>query len=119
MVVLYTDGILERPGPSPTQASLALAQTVSDVAMNRALYDGRRPAERVCTQTVELLTRSTGHCDDITVLAAQRLRAPGRHRRSDTGRIRCSSSMTVRVSRPGSVSAGRSTAPRPPASSGR
>ena len=45
----------------------------ADSAVGRALHDpAATPAERVCTQTVELLVRATGHHDDITLPAVQR-----------------------------------------------
>jgi hypothetical protein len=31
-----------------------------------------RPADRICSETIELLLRSTGYNDDVTLLAAQR-----------------------------------------------
>ncbi|MFK3984374.1 SpoIIE family protein phosphatase [Micromonospora sp. NPDC050397] len=76
-VLLYTDGIIERPGRSLSQASVELAQAAADIAADRALRDdGLLPAERVCTQTLELLTRLTGHTDDITLLAGRRVDPP-------------------------------------------
>ncbi|MEV4539223.1 SpoIIE family protein phosphatase [Asanoa sp. NPDC049518] len=72
MLVLYTDGILERPGRTVAQATVELAQVATNVAADRALRgDSGTAAERVCTQTLELLTRTTGHADDITLLAAR------------------------------------------------
>lgn len=77
LVLLHTDGILERPGREPAQSTIELAQTAADVAANRALRDDTAStAERVCTQTLELLVRLTGHRDDITLLAAQRRLPP-------------------------------------------
>jgi anti-anti-sigma factor len=74
LLVLYTDGILERPGRALPAASVELAQVAADVAAGRALATPEPTvAERVCTQTLELLTRVTGHTDDITLLAAQRV----------------------------------------------
>ncbi len=74
VVLLYTDGILERPGRQPTQGSVELARVAADVAADRAFHDDDlTAAERVCTQMLELLTRVTGHRDDITLLASQRL----------------------------------------------
>ena len=76
LLLLYTDGILERPGRSSAASIAELAQVAADAAAGRALRDpGATPAERVCTQTVELLVRATGHGDDITLLAAQRVPA--------------------------------------------
>jgi serine phosphatase RsbU (regulator of sigma subunit)/anti-sigma regulatory factor (Ser/Thr protein kinase)/ABC-type transporter Mla MlaB component len=77
VLVLYSDGILERPGRDPGQASAELLQVTADTAAGRGLPDpGSTTARRVCDQTVELLVRATGHTDDITVLAAQRTASP-------------------------------------------
>jgi serine phosphatase RsbU (regulator of sigma subunit)/anti-sigma regulatory factor (Ser/Thr protein kinase)/anti-anti-sigma regulatory factor len=74
LLLLYTDGILERPGRDLAGATVELARTAADVAADRALREPDSvPAERVVTQTLELLTRVTGHTDDITLLAAQRV----------------------------------------------
>ncbi|WP_229073185.1 SpoIIE family protein phosphatase [Actinoplanes sp. DH11] len=72
MLLLHSDGILERPGAGDGAAELA--QVAADAAAGRALHDpDATAAERVCTQTVELLVRAGGHADDITLLAAQRV----------------------------------------------
>lgn len=74
LLLLYSDGILERPGRDHATSSSELAQVAADSAAGRALHDpAATPAERVCTQTVELLVRATGHTDDITLLAVQRV----------------------------------------------
>ncbi|MFG1604593.1 SpoIIE family protein phosphatase [Actinoplanes sp. NPDC049265] len=74
LLILYTDGILERPGRTIAGSTAELAQVAADSAAGRALHAPEQtPAERVCTQTVELLVRTTGHSDDITLLAAQRV----------------------------------------------
>ena len=72
LVLLYSDGLIERPNRTLAEGMAELA-----VAASRALAPGADPAaaERVCQQTVELLTRA-GHADDITALAAQRLADP-------------------------------------------
>jgi len=77
MVVLYTDGILERPGVAPAAATTQLLGTAAAARSNTVMPVGApgSAAERVCALTIELLTRSTGQVDDITLLAAQR-RAP-------------------------------------------
>ncbi|GAA1500934.1 sigma-F factor regulator [Dactylosporangium maewongense] len=77
LVLLYTDGILERPGRELAGTSVELAEAAADIAADRALRgDFDSPAERLCVQTLELLTRATGHTDDITLLAAQRVSPP-------------------------------------------
>jgi PAS domain S-box-containing protein len=79
LVLLYTDGIVERPGRSPSVATVELARVAADAAAGRALdTDETSPPERVCTHGLELLVRETGHVDDVTLLAAQRVRpVPG------------------------------------------
>lgn len=74
-LLLYTDGILERPGRELPAATVEFAQTAADVAANRAFHAAGLPVERIATQTLELLTRSSGYSDDITLLAAQRVPA--------------------------------------------
>ncbi|WP_410594255.1 SpoIIE family protein phosphatase [Amycolatopsis sp. lyj-23] len=74
LLLLYSDGILERPGRPLGESTAELAYVAADAAADRIMPgDVGSAAERVCTQTVELLTRATGHADDITVLAAQRV----------------------------------------------
>jgi len=77
-LVLYSDGIIERPGISPAQGVRELVTAVRDTAGNRVfpMDAPSEPVERVCRQTLELLTRNTGHTDDITLLVAQRGEAP-------------------------------------------
>ncbi|RTL70429.1 MAG: STAS domain-containing protein [Pseudonocardiaceae bacterium] len=76
LVLLYTDGILERPGRELSASTVELSQVAADAAAGRVFFrDGGAPAERACTETLELLVRATGHNDDITLLAAQRVAA--------------------------------------------
>ncbi|MEV8513702.1 SpoIIE family protein phosphatase [Dactylosporangium sp. NPDC051484] len=77
LLLLYSDGIIERPGRGAAEAAEELARVVADVVAGRALHAPEvSAAERACTQTVELLVRATGHRDDITLLAAQLVGAP-------------------------------------------
>ncbi len=79
VLLLYTDGLLERPGRTHPVSAAELAQAAADSAAGRALHDpDATAAERVCSQTVELLVRATGHQDDITLLAVQRVPVPER-----------------------------------------
>ncbi|MGQ0575763.1 MAG: SpoIIE family protein phosphatase [Pseudonocardia sp.] len=72
VVLLYTDGIMERPGRTSAEAEADLRTLAADAAANRALRTSTRTAvDRVCSQTLELLVRATGHTDDVTLLAAQ------------------------------------------------
>jgi anti-anti-sigma factor len=77
-LLLYSDGIIERPG-----RQLA-ASTAEFAAIASRLLDGSafpietttRPVERLCSQTLELMLRTTGYNDDVTLLAAQRRTPP-------------------------------------------
>jgi serine phosphatase RsbU (regulator of sigma subunit)/anti-sigma regulatory factor (Ser/Thr protein kinase)/anti-anti-sigma regulatory factor len=78
VLVLYTDGLVERPGESMAAGQAELAAVAADTAANRAF---QRPAQtsvaqRVCAQTVELVARHTRLDDDVTVLVAQRRATP-------------------------------------------
>ncbi len=77
LVLLYSDGLIERPFRSIAEGLTELATVAGDAAADRALPLGSAatPAERVCRLTVELLTRS-GYDDDVTALAAHRLPEP-------------------------------------------
>jgi anti-sigma regulatory factor (Ser/Thr protein kinase) len=71
LVLLYSDGLIERPGRTATEGMAELAVAAADAAAGRP----SGAAERVCQLTVERLTRG-GHADDITALAAQWLAEP-------------------------------------------
>ncbi|BBZ40690.1 SpoIIE family protein phosphatase [Mycobacterium conspicuum] len=74
-ILLYTDGLIERPG-RPLGASTAefaeLAANVASGASGFIIDSPARYIDRVCSETLELLLRSTGYNDDVTLLAAQR-----------------------------------------------
>jgi anti-anti-sigma factor len=80
-VLLYSDGLIERPG-RPLGASTA---EFADLAANIAGGSGGfafgapvRTIDRLCSETLELLLRSTGYNDDVTLLAVQRRTPPPR-----------------------------------------
>lgn len=77
LVLLYSDGLIERPYRTLDQGRAELARVAADAAANRVLPVGAAstPADRVCQLTVELLTR-TGYADDVTALAAHRPTTP-------------------------------------------
>ena len=78
VVLLYTDGIVERPGVDASAGMVELRRTAESAYADR-LYQGfSLPAavDRVATQTLERLTRETGSRDDITLLAVRRTAAP-------------------------------------------
>jgi anti-sigma regulatory factor (Ser/Thr protein kinase) len=72
LLVLYSDGLVERPGRSPVQNTLDLLKVTEDAVRGIGLANPReRLVDRVCRQQVELLTRMSGYTDDITVVALQ------------------------------------------------
>jgi serine phosphatase RsbU (regulator of sigma subunit)/anti-sigma regulatory factor (Ser/Thr protein kinase)/anti-anti-sigma regulatory factor len=77
LMLLYSDGLIERPHRTIEAGMAELAKVAADAAANRTLSAGAAPtaAERVCQLTVELLTR-TGYADDVTALAVERLAEP-------------------------------------------
>ena len=73
LVLLYSDGLIERPDETMATGMAELAAVAADAAGK--VGADRAAAERVCQLTVERLTRA-GHADDITALAAQWLAEP-------------------------------------------
>jgi anti-sigma regulatory factor (Ser/Thr protein kinase)/anti-anti-sigma regulatory factor len=85
LVLLYSDGLVERPDRTIAEGMAELAVVAADAAAGGPAagrssapdpsVTDQAAAERVCQLSVELLTR-TGHSDDITALAAQWLADP-------------------------------------------
>ncbi|GAA0470442.1 hypothetical protein Ade02nite_33580 [Paractinoplanes deccanensis] len=83
LLMLVSDGLIERPGREYTESLVELATVAEDTASDRALRgSGLTTVQRVCMQTLELLLRATGHADDVTMLAVQRVAPPEPLRRS-------------------------------------
>ncbi|NSC23125.1 SpoIIE family protein phosphatase [Streptomyces albus subsp. chlorinus] len=78
VLVLYSDGLVARPGVTPAQGTAELATAVGEslgacAGLRDGVYEGALDVpERVVGRSVEQLTRTTGHADDVTLLAAQR-----------------------------------------------
>jgi anti-sigma regulatory factor (Ser/Thr protein kinase)/anti-anti-sigma regulatory factor len=72
LLLLYTDGIIERPGVHPARGSADLVDAAGEAAARWGGLDGGPVPQRVCDETLASLTRSTGYRDDVTLLAAQR-----------------------------------------------
>lgn len=73
VLLLFSDGVLGRPGRTPAEAVRDLLD-----ATTAALHASSTPtdaADRVCGLALERLTR-WGYDDDVTLLAAQRVRPP-------------------------------------------
>lgn len=73
LILLYSDGVLERPGVPASQATVDLARVAA-----RAVKGGVRPGgpsvtQQVCQDELDVLTRETGYADDITLIAARRI----------------------------------------------
>jgi anti-sigma regulatory factor (Ser/Thr protein kinase)/anti-anti-sigma regulatory factor len=66
LVLLYTDGLVERPGRTLAEGTVELSEAVRGVPAGPS-----RAVERLCDAGVELLTRTTGYADDVALLAAQ------------------------------------------------
>lgn len=76
-VLLYTDGLIERPGRPLAASTTEFADLAASIVAGGGFPIGdARPIERLCTQTLELLLRTTGYSDDVTLLAAQRTTRP-------------------------------------------
>jgi len=71
LLLLYTDGIIERPGVHPAQGHADLAEVAADAAARWGSVDGLPVPQRVCDEAVAQLTGTTGYRDDITLLAVQ------------------------------------------------
>lgn len=74
-VLLYTDGLIERPGRPLTASTAEFAELAASIAAGVGgfvLDAGGRPVDRLCSETLELLLRSSGYNDDVTLLAVQR-----------------------------------------------
>lgn len=71
IVVLYTNGILARPGRTPAASTVELGQLAVDAAAEPDLSVSSGPADRVCERVLELTTGRAGYSDDIAVLAAE------------------------------------------------
>lgn len=77
LLVLFTDGLVERPDRTWESGLAMLATVAGDAVLGRGL-SLNAPAsvpERVCGHTVELMTRP-GHLDDVTMVAVQRRAVP-------------------------------------------
>ena len=77
-VLLYSDGIIERPGRPLSASTNEFADLAARVVEGSAfpIEFATRPVERLCSQTLELMLRTTGYSDDVTLLAVQRRTPP-------------------------------------------
>ncbi|OBG24754.1 SpoIIE family protein phosphatase [Mycobacterium sp. 852002-51057_SCH5723018] len=78
-VLLYSDGLIERPGRPLGSSTAEFAELAANIAAGSGgfVIDAPgRPIDRLCSETLELLLRSSGYQDDVTLLAAQRRTPP-------------------------------------------
>ena len=78
-VLLYTDGLIERPGRPLVRQHRRIRRLGREYRRRRGGFvidSPARPIDRICSETLELLLRSTGYNDDVTLLAAQRRTPP-------------------------------------------
>ncbi|MEE2855656.1 MAG: SpoIIE family protein phosphatase [Actinomycetota bacterium] len=78
-ILLYTDGLIERPGRPVGASTAEFAELTADIVGGQrgfVIESSVRPIDRICSETLELLLRSTGYSDDVTLLAAQRRTPP-------------------------------------------
>ena len=77
VLVLYSDGLVERPDRTWESGVAMLATVAGDAVLGRGLTRGAPGSvpERVCEHAVELMARP-GHVDDVTVVAVQRRAVP-------------------------------------------
>jgi serine phosphatase RsbU (regulator of sigma subunit)/anti-anti-sigma regulatory factor len=72
VLVLYSDGLIERPERTPPQATVELREVATMVASRPSTPD-QMLVDRLCHATLEELVRVTGYTDDITMLATRRI----------------------------------------------
>ena len=73
LVLVYTDGLVGRPGRSPAQNTVELLR-VAERAFRGPAVRARaveQAVDRVAREAVEVLSRTSGYADDIAVLALQ------------------------------------------------
>lgn len=73
VLVLYSDGIVERPSRTAAQGTIDLAEVVSEAVRSGPDLEriDEQVADRICREAIERLAGSTGVSDDVTVLAAE------------------------------------------------
>ncbi|MDM4139129.1 MULTISPECIES: SpoIIE family protein phosphatase [Mycobacterium] len=78
-ILLYTDGLIERPGRPLGASTAEFAELAANIAGGHrgfVIESSVRAIDRICSETLEMLLRSTGYSDDVTLLAAQRRTPP-------------------------------------------
>jgi anti-sigma regulatory factor (Ser/Thr protein kinase)/anti-anti-sigma regulatory factor len=68
LVLLYSDGIVQRPGRSHASSTVELGQVMLDAA---TAPGPSGPADHVCDEVLQLTTGSRGYADDVVLLVAE------------------------------------------------
>ena len=80
LLLLYTDGAVQRPGRSTVQNVMELAAVLGGrdaaAASRPSGSPSRSHAEAVCEETLARLIRATGTDDDVALVAVRRVPAP-------------------------------------------
>lgn len=74
-VLLYSDGVVERPGEPADEGAERLARIAASAVRTQSPAVPAHVPDRLCALVVERVTRG-GYVDDVTVLAAQRSAVP-------------------------------------------
>ncbi|CPR10257.1 anti-anti-sigma factor [Mycobacterium bohemicum DSM 44277] len=98
-VLLYTDGLIERPGRPLAASTAEFADLAARVAAGQGFVidSPTRKIDRICSETLELFLRSTGYNDDVTLLAAQRRTPPRPLRLTLEATVRTARAVRVRL----------------------
>lgn len=99
-ILLYTDGLIERPGRPLGASTAEFAELAANVASGQrgfVIESSQRAIDRVCSETLELLLRSTGYSDDVTLLAAQRRTPPAPLHLTLDATIRAARTVRIRL----------------------
>lgn len=73
IVLLYSDGLVERPGRTSGQSTAELLWVVAQSVAGPHPETDEPLVDRVCRQVLDVLVDSTGYRDDIAMLAVQRV----------------------------------------------
>jgi anti-sigma regulatory factor (Ser/Thr protein kinase)/anti-anti-sigma regulatory factor len=72
LLLLYSDGIIERPGRASSESTIELAQAAASAYAHRPVDPREDPPDRPALEVLDLLVGRTGRRDDVTLLTAER-----------------------------------------------
>lgn len=71
LLLLYSDGIIERPGRVSSESTIELAQAAASAYAHRPLDPREDHPDRPALEVLDLLLGRTGRTDDVTMLSAE------------------------------------------------